>query len=70
MSSKRCTTCEQPIKLKHIKVASKNGHEPPALCYACLRRTKKKKTSRQRKVELAKKRQRERDKLKRGIASS
>jgi len=56
--------------LKHLLVASKRRHQPPEYCYKCLCKKKDKKTSRQRKVELAKKRAREREKLAKGISPS
>lgn len=68
MGEKACSACGTAIKLKHTQVANRLKHKPPTLCYACLCRTKKKKTSRERKVEIAKKRQQEREALARGIA--
>lgn len=68
MSTKRCNQCDEPIKLKHIIRANENEHRPPDFCYICLTKTKRKKTSRERKIELAKKRAREREAAKKGLS--
>jgi hypothetical protein len=69
LSSVTCSKCGTAIKLKHVQVAREYGHRPPDLCYACLCGKKRKKPSRQRKIERAKAKQREREKAKRGEAS-
>lgn len=56
-----CKQCDASIKLKHIYRAMDNKHQPPDHCYSCLSKKKGKKTSRERKVELAKQRARERE---------
>jgi len=53
--------------LKNVIRARENDHRPPDLCYACLTAKRNKKTSRQRKIELAKKRAREREAQKKGL---
>ena len=68
MSDKHCKQCQQPLKLKHLVRAAEGKHRPPDFCYTCLRTKKKgKKTSRERKIELAKKRAREREAAKKGL---
>jgi hypothetical protein len=47
--------------------AKENNHRPPDHCYDCLRKQVNKKTSRERKIVLAKKRAREREAAKKGL---
>jgi len=68
MGDKRCKRCEEPLKLKHLLRAKENHHRPPDFCYPCLRETQGKKSSKERKIELAKKRAREREALKKGLS--
>lgn len=62
LSEKKCRDCGKNIKLKHLQRAKDCGHRPPDHCYACLCAKKNKKTPRERKIELAKRRAREREK--------
>ena len=61
-SGRRCRACDRPIKLKHIERAARSSHQPPRHCYTCLAKKRGKKTARERKVELAIIRAREREK--------
>jgi hypothetical protein len=64
LSDLKCRDCDTRIKKRLVMLASDNGHKPPELCYAhrCVKR--KKMSSRDRKVVLAKERKRKRDALK------
>jgi len=68
MSNKHCKQCEQPLKLKHLVRAEENNHHPPDLCYPCLCKKQGRKTSRERKVELAKRRARKREAAQKGLS--
>ena len=68
LSSKTCRECGKGIKLKHLQRAKDCGHQPPVFCYDCLCVKKNKKPTRLRKLELAKQRQAERERLAKGIA--
>jgi hypothetical protein len=62
LSSKACRSCGKGIKQKHLQQAKACGHKPPDLCYLCMCETKNKKTPRERKIELSKRKAREREK--------
>jgi len=64
MSSNVCRSCGKGIKQKHLQRAKDCGHKPPVLCYSCTCAEKKKKSPRERKIELSKRKARERDKIK------
>ena len=61
MSDRSCRDCGAPIKKKLILTAKANKHQPPDRCYKCLCKQRNKKTTRERKVILAKERKRKRD---------
>jgi hypothetical protein len=66
LSDRRCKDCGEQIKLKQLIRAEENKHRPPDLCYDCICITLRKQTPRERKVELAKRRARERESAKKG----
>ena len=65
-----CKNCQRPLKRKQFVRAKENKHSPPEFCYTCLRKQKGLKTSRERKIERGKRRAREREAAKKGIAST
>lgn len=68
MSDVHCKRCGESIKLKHLVRARESKHRPPDLCYSCLCAEKNKRSPSERKIELAKRRAREREMAKEGTA--
>jgi hypothetical protein len=60
-SDMKCRGCPTKIKQRRIMLARDNSHKSPELCYSCYCTKRKRLSSRERKIILAKERKRKRD---------